>query len=336
MSNKNPLSSSELGALWLTYQEKTLILRVLEHFLDKTDDQEAQNIMGGLWQELHYFIKKVTTIFKEEQVVLPVGFTKADLNLEAPKLFEPEFDIMFVRILKEISFGMYSFNMSMAYREDVMTIFEGLTSISQRTYGLATDYLVRKGVQPLPPNQSKLKTTSFVKSTSYLNRLNPFAEDRPLNEIEIGTFYHEIEISHVILTLFTGFAQVAKNQEICDYFHRGMNMTQKRIDLFETILHDHGLQFSVPSGSTLLSTTIAPFSERLMLFLTFLINGFNLVCSSFGTLFTLRNDLSSKEALVAGEIYKFGNDGIKLMITHHMFEEPPQMEDRTSLISKNR
>ena len=54
MDNKNPISSSELGTLWLTYQEKTLILRILEYFLAKADDQEAKNILGGLWQELHY------------------------------------------------------------------------------------------------------------------------------------------------------------------------------------------------------------------------------------------------------------------------------------------
>jgi hypothetical protein len=44
---KNRISSSELGTLWLTYQEKTLILRVLEYFMEKADDQQAKNIMGG-------------------------------------------------------------------------------------------------------------------------------------------------------------------------------------------------------------------------------------------------------------------------------------------------
>lgn len=336
MSKKNPLSSSELGALWLTYQEKTLILRVLEHFLDKAEDQEAQNIMGGLRQELHHFIQNVIAIFKDEQVVLPVAFTKEDVNLEAPRLFEPGFDVMFVRILKEISFGMYSFNMNMSYREDVITLFEGLTSISQRNYGLATDYLVRRGILTLPPNHSKSGSTTFVKSTSYLNGLNPFAEKRPLNDVEIGSLYHEIEISHVIKTLFSGFAQVAGREEIRDYFVRGMNLTQKRIDLFENILHEQGLQFSITPGSTLTSTTVAPFSNKLMLFLTLLINGFNLVCTSFGTLFTLRNDLSSEMSFFGNEIYTFGNDGIKLMIRHHLIEEPPQMENRTTLISKNR
>ena len=49
MDNKNPINVSEVGTLWLKYQEKTLILRVLEYFIAKADDQQAINIMGGLF-----------------------------------------------------------------------------------------------------------------------------------------------------------------------------------------------------------------------------------------------------------------------------------------------
>jgi hypothetical protein len=48
----NPISASEVGTLWLTYQEKTLILRVLEYFIKNADDQQAKNIMGGCGKSL--------------------------------------------------------------------------------------------------------------------------------------------------------------------------------------------------------------------------------------------------------------------------------------------
>lgn len=51
--------------------EKTLILRVLEYFIEKADDQEALNLMGGLWQELHYYVKKIEAIFRSEGVAIP-------------------------------------------------------------------------------------------------------------------------------------------------------------------------------------------------------------------------------------------------------------------------
>lgn len=97
----NPISVSEVGSLWQTYQEKTLIMRFLEYFIEKADDPEARNILGGLWQELDFYVKELENIFTEQGMVKPVGFTTEDVNLDAPKLFDNGFDIMFVRILKE-------------------------------------------------------------------------------------------------------------------------------------------------------------------------------------------------------------------------------------------
>src|SRR5688500_15726085 len=87
LSLPDPISSSEVGTLWLTYQEKTLIMRILEYFMKKADDDEARNILGGLWQELNYFLIEIEKIFKQQGIVIPIGFNKEDVNLEAPKLY---------------------------------------------------------------------------------------------------------------------------------------------------------------------------------------------------------------------------------------------------------
>ncbi|MFZ3591725.1 DUF3231 family protein, partial [Bacillus sp. DJP31] len=218
MNDKKPISSSELGTLWLTYQEKTLILRVLEYFIEKSDDQQAINIMGGLWQELDFYVNKIIGIFENEGVVIPIGFTNEDVNLEAPKLYDNGFDIMFLRILKEISMGMYTLNMTMAYREDIMSIYAGLTTITHRTYQLSTLYLLNRGILTLPPIVTMPKTTEFIKNKSYLNGFTPFSNDRALNDIEIGTLHHGIESNSIGMQLITGFAQCADDKEVKQYF----------------------------------------------------------------------------------------------------------------------
>ena len=38
LSETNLLSASEIGILWQTYKEKTLIMRFLEYFKEKSDD----------------------------------------------------------------------------------------------------------------------------------------------------------------------------------------------------------------------------------------------------------------------------------------------------------
>ncbi|MCC3357906.1 DUF3231 family protein [Bacillus sp. REN16] len=332
----NPLSAAEIGTLWLTYQEKTLILRVLEYFLEKSNDQEAKNIMGMLWQELDYYVKLIEKVYESEGIVVPNGFKKEDVNLDAPSLFDNGFDIMFLRILKEVSMGMYTINMNMAYRIDVMTIYEGLTVVTHKVYKLATLYLLKKGVLTLPPKATLPKSTEFVKSKDYMKGFNLFNDKRALNHIELGFLHHSVETNNIGMQLMTGFAQCAKNKEVKQYFIKGKELSKKQIRIFEEILLESDVQFSATSGSTVTASTVVPFSDKLMMYCTYLLNGFSMVGGSFGTFFMLRNDITMKTAAIVKDIYFYGEDGVKLMIKHQWFEEPPQMEDRPKIINNKK
>ncbi|WP_110112060.1 DUF3231 family protein [Bacillus sp. CGMCC 1.16541] len=333
MNEKKPISSSELGTLWLTYQEKTLILRILEYFIAKSDNEEARNILGGLWQELNYYVKRIQTIFENDGAVVPIGFTKQDVNVEAPKLYNNHFDIMFLRILKEVSMGMYTINMNMAYRDDIIELYEDLTSVTQKIYRLSTLFLIEKGVLTTPPNVTMPTSNEFINSKRYLNGFHLFSDKRPLNDIELGYLHHGIETNNIGMQLITGFAQCAQSKEVRDYFVKGKELAKKQIKLFEEILLDSDVQFSATSGSTVTTSKTSPFSEKLMMFCVYLLNGFGIVGTSFGTIFSLRSDISVKTALISKDIYFYAQDGIKIMINKGWFEEPPQMEDRPNLMN---
>jgi Protein of unknown function (DUF3231) len=81
--------------------------------------------------------------------------------------------------------------------------------------------------------------------------------------------------------------------------------------------------------------TIPPFSEKLMIHCIYLLNGFSITGNAFGTFFTLRNDISMKSALIAKDIFFYGQEGMEIKIKHGWFEEPPQMEDRMEIIKNN-
>jgi Protein of unknown function (DUF3231) len=334
MKDKSPISSSEVGTLWLTYQEKTMILRILEYFIEKSDDQQAKNIMGGLWQELSYYVTKIKKIFQEQGIAIPVGFNQEDVNLEAPRLYDNGFDIMFVRILKEISMGMYTLNMNMAYQDDVMEIYEGLTSTTQKIYKSSTLYLLEKGILTLPPKVTMPKSSEFIDSKSYLNGFNPFNDKRALNDLELGYLHHGIETNNIGMQLITGFAQCAEDKEVKQYFVKGKELAKKQLKVFGDILLESDVQFSATSGSTVTTSKVAPFSQKLMMFCIYLLNGFGIVGSSFGTIFSLRKDVSMKTALIAKDIYFYADEGVKIMIKNGWLEEPPQMEDRPNLIKE--
>ncbi len=141
--------------------------------------------------------------------------------------------ILFVRILKEISMGMYILNMNMAYQDEVMEIYEGLTSVTQKVYKLSTLYLLEKGILTLAPKVTMPTSTEFIKNKSYLSGLNVFNKKRALNDIELGYLHHGIETNNIGIQLITGFAQCAENKEVKQYFIKGKDLAKKQIKYLE-------------------------------------------------------------------------------------------------------
>lgn len=331
MPEKSAISSSELGVLWLTYQEKTMILRLLEYFIEKADDKKAKDIMTNLYGEIDNYVNIITKILKNERAVIPVGFTDQDVNKEVPKLYDNGFDIMFVRLLKEISMGLHSLNITMTYREDIVMIFKELTAITQKYYNLCTQYLLEKGLLAKSPHVSMPQSVDFVKDVKYLGGLNPFSEKRTLNTVEVAQLHHSIESNVSGLQMITGFAQCANEKEVKNYFNDGAELAKSIIkELSETLLQD-GIQAPQTSGGNATRSTVPPFSDKLMMYCTSLFCSFSMGSGSLGTAFSLRNDLPAKMSIFMKDIFEYAHKGAKIMIKNGWTEEPPQMEERNQM-----
>ncbi|MCD8511300.1 MAG: DUF3231 family protein [Bacillus sp. (in: Bacteria)] len=120
-------------------------------------------------------------------------------------------------------------------------------------------------------------------------------------------------------------------KKVQKYFIKGKEIAKKQIETYTGILLKNDMQPSVRIGSHVTQSQVAPFSDKLMMYCVYLLNGFGLVGGSFGTVFTLRNDISVKTAMVAKDIFLYTNEGIDLMIKNGWMEEPPQTEDRAKL-----
>ncbi|WP_080844480.1 DUF3231 family protein [Cytobacillus gottheilii] len=334
MVQTNMLNVSEIGSLWQTYQEKTLIMRFLEYFIEKAEDPQARNILGGLWQELNFYVTEMENLFSEQGMVKPIGFTSEDVNLEAPKLYDNGFDIMFVRILKEVSMGLYTLGINMTYNKKVMGIYEGLTTVTQKIYKLSTTYLLERGILVPPPFVTVPKKTEVIKNKSYMAGFKLMGDKRPLNDLEVGILHHNLEANNIGMQLITGFAQCAQNKEAKKYFIKGKELAKKQIKTMQELLLEGDIQLSAKSGATVTPSTVPPFSDKLMMHCIYILNGFGLIGSGTGGFFSLRNDLAMKTLLLAKDVYFFAQEGIELKIKYGWFEEPPQMEGRSQIIKK--
>lgn len=333
MPEKPGLTSSELGTLWLTYQQKTMILRMLEYFIEKADDDKAKNMMVDLYDEIDPYVEKIMMTFQNEGAVIPIGFTSEDVNKGVPKLYDNGFDIMFVRLMKEISMAMHTLNITMATREDIIMIYKDLTAITQKYYNACTQYLLEKGMHARPPYVSMPKKVDFVSDPSYLRGgLNPLTRKRTMNTVEVANIFHSIETNSTGLKMITGFAQCANSPDAKKYFTKGGEIAKSIIKELNEVFLEDGIQTPAPSGGNPTRSPVAPFSDKLMMYCVNLFCSFAIGGNSIGTSFSLRNDLSAKAGVFIKDIFEYAHEGAKLMIKNGWLEEQPPMEEREKLI----
>ena len=328
---KQALSSSELGTLWLTYQQKTMVQRILEYFIEQADDNQAKEIMQDAHMKIINYLEDIKAILKNEGAVIPIGYTEKDVNIGVPKLYDNMFDIMFFRLISSISMGLHTLHMSMAYRKDIVLLYKELTAFTQSLYDECVDYLQEKDVLPRPPALTMPKTVEFADGTNYMSGFNLFSEKRALNTVEVAHLYNAIESNIIGMQMITGFAQVANEPEVKKYFVKGKELAKKIVTDYTQIFLQSDIQPPSTWGANATDSKVAPFSDKLMMYCTSIFCGFGLGANALGTAFSLRSDLPLIMANTAKDVLTYGRDGGKIMAKNGWLEEPPSMQDRNDL-----
>ena len=331
MNQKQTLSSSELGTLWLTYQQKTMVQRMLEYFIEQADDNQAKEIMQDAHMKVINYLEDIKAILKNEGAAIPVGYTEKDVNIGVPKLYDNMFDIMFFRLVSSISMGLHTLHMSMAYRKDIVLLYKELTTFTQSVYDECVDYLQKKDVLPRPPAVSMPKSVEFADGTNYMSGFNLFSEKRALNTVEIAHLYNAIESNIIGMQMITGFAQVANEPEVKKYFIKGKELAKKIVTDYTQLFLQSDIQPPSTWGANATDSKVAPFSDKLMMYCTSIFCGFGLGAYALGTAFSLRSDLPLIMVNTAKDVLTYGRDGGKIMAKNGWLEEPPSMQDRNDL-----
>jgi hypothetical protein len=59
----------------MTYHKKTMILRILEYLIEKSDDQKAKDLMSGLLEKIHPKVIELKTMLENDGAAPPMGLT---------------------------------------------------------------------------------------------------------------------------------------------------------------------------------------------------------------------------------------------------------------------
>jgi hypothetical protein len=327
-----PLTGPELGSLWMTFQKMTMLWQMMKHFAKTSETTGYHEFLTGQVGEIQSFVEEIKTILKDDHSVIPEGFGDRDVDLDAPALYNDIFGVSFFRMMTKVVMGMSVLHLGISTREDVVAYYDRSISYAKKMYGLSTKLLMDNSVLSPGPVVSAPQEVEFVQNNNYMSGSNVFQKSRPINTVEMMYLYQGIGTNQIGAELMTGFTQVAREQDVQQYFARGKKLSQDFVDTFAAVLKESDISPSISAWGRTTRSTAAPFSDKLMMYCTNLLSGFGLGSNAIGTSFSMRNDLPTKMALISAEIFDFAKDGGKLMIKHKWMEEPFQAEDRDALI----
>jgi len=321
------LTTAEIGVLWSTYIENTAIRCFYKHFLQHLQDVEIKAIIEETLNLVENNIEKIKSIFEEENIAMPQGFSDNDVDLKAPALYSDLFALSFLYRGGQVIMPYYANVLTKVSRIDIYQIFSEFLYKETELHRKALQLMNVKGLNDRPPKMEYPTTVEFLQhNPSLINTW--FGDKRPLNTLEIGELFTAIERNTIGLILLLGFIQVMKDKEIKDYLLKGKKLAERQIETFDKFLRENDNLIGTPMTLEVTNSTISPFSEKLILFFISSSNQVGISSLGYALSLTMRKDLATVWSLFIVDIMKYGGEGIKTLVERGWMESPPQPVDR--------
>ncbi|WP_079530612.1 DUF3231 family protein [Halobacillus hunanensis] len=329
------LTSSELASIWSGYMNDSMSKCVLHYFLKHVEDEEIRSVAQFTYNLSTKHIEKLTTIFRDEGIPIPTGFTKEhDLNLNAPRLYTDMFMLNYINHMAKVGLLAYSSFISMSARKDIRAYFmEGLQETSD-LYDNSSEALLSKGLFVRAPYIAYPTTTDFVDSRKYFNGFPSLGKQRSLNTIEISHLFMNTQTNVIGTKLALSFAQTSPNEQVQNWMFRGADIAKKHVQIFTKALINNDIQPPASSDVSISNSTTPPFSDKLSLFHMSLLSSAGTGNYATAAAASQRNDLMINYERLSLEIARFAKDGADIMVQNGWLEQPPGTVDKRRLTKR--
>ncbi|MBM7602792.1 hypothetical protein JOC75_000762 [Metabacillus crassostreae] len=315
------LSATEKGFLWTNYMVDSMAMCCIEYFIEKCEDPEIQEVLHFALELSTLHIKLISKMFIKENHPVPIGFTKGDVNLSAPRLFSDEFVLFYTHQLANLGLSFYSKALSMVARKDVHGFYKECISSSTELNTKTKELLLKKGLYVRPPYIADPSQAEMISKKSYLKGF--IGEKRPLTSLEISNLFFNIQNIEVTKTLLIGFVQVADTKDVKDFLARGKEISTKTLKELQSFLEADDLSSATPWYTYVSDSTVSPFSDKLIMFHASILSGGGIEQYGFSLATIMRRDVGAKYAKLLSEMMTVADDGMNLMIKHNWMEQPP-------------
>ncbi|WP_144462791.1 DUF3231 family protein [Siminovitchia fortis] len=323
------LTSAEIGKLWATYTGNTLFTCVLSYYLKHVEDKDIKKVVENALKLSRKIVEDIKAIFIKENFPIPIGFSKEDVNLGAPRLFSDEFYLHYLKYTGKAGMSIYTIAIPLVVRKDVRDFFIFTLNSAVKLLTEVNDLLKEKGFLTKPPFIPVPKKADFVKKQSYLNGF--FGNVRSLHALEITHLYDNIENDATSKALLIGFSQVSKNEEVRKFLLRGKEMAKKHLEACSQHLHNENLPSPALLDDLVTTSTFSPFSDKLMLWHKMDMFSMKIRSYANGASLNGRRDIGAMYAKFLMDVGLYVEDGANIMIDHGWMEQPPKAVDRKDL-----
>lgn len=327
-NNNEKISSVEAGKLWATYMGNSMTARIISYYLEHVEDSDIKKLLENALNLCNEFMNTIEDILTKENFPIPIGFTKDDVNLNAPRLFEDEFYVHYLKYTAKVGLSVYTVAIPLVYRQDVKEFFIHCMHSTIVLLEQIKDVLMTKSLIIKPPYIPIPEKAEFIKE-DFLNGF--LGHIRPLHALEITHLYDNIENNVTSKALILGFSQVVKKENIRELFIRGKDNTHKAVERYMHLMQKENLPTPSFLDHLVTTSTISPFSDKLMLFHK--VDMFSMKIRAFGNSMAVngRHDVGFMYTRSLMNISLFVEDGAKIMIENGWFEQPPEAVDREKL-----
>lgn len=328
--NHNPLlTASEISSLWTTYVYDSMSRCGIRFFLGHVKDESIRSILGQASQAAETNIARFAEMMTNERYPVPVGFTDADVDMQAPPLFSEHLILKYIIHMSKFGIATYGLALTTSTRSDVAELFTDCLNRAVELHKVSMETGLEKGIYVRAPHLQPAEGNEYVHKESFMEGL--LGDKRPLLGIEIGNLFYSLKRNAIGKALIIGFSQTARSDEIREYMIRGRDMSKKQTDVLSGFLTKENLPVPAEWDSEVTSSTVPPFSDKLMLFhITTLaasaIGQFGISLSA-----SPRKDIALTYVRLSTEIADFARDGAAIMIKNGWMEKPPHTVDRNVL-----
>jgi hypothetical protein len=329
-STHEKLTSAEMGKLWATYMGNSMSKCIISYYLQHVEDPDIKILLENARKLTEEFMKTIKEIFEKDHFPVPKGFKEEDVNLGAPRLFEDEYYVHYLKYTAKAAMSIYSVGLPLVYRKDVKEFFVYCMKSVMDLMEQIKEILMGKGLITKPPIIPIPEKAGFVQQ-DFLNGF--FGHVRPLHALEIAHFYDNIENNVTSKALIMAFAQVTNDEKIRRLFEKGRDMTTANIENYMKMLHNEHLPSPSFLDHLVTTSTISPFSDKLMLFHK--MDMFSMKLRAFGNSVAVngRHDIGLLYGKSLVKISAFVESAAKIMIENGWMEQPPHAADRGDLAS---